>query len=197
MTEAIDLLFQKVEERHFITITSICTITITKVEERHGYLLVAHCLANVTAAKHGLSESEMEDVVSLDDEVIKRLKPLYVPCVSQVLDDLYQYHLPPVRRIPPLLWTRLRSDLPGHLVNSEAGGLTVTNWNHRQFREAAEKRYLTQPKDRAYTHSLLADFFMGTYGGGNPKPFKYTEVQRHRFGLKSKEAEADRQVPAI
>ena len=52
VTEAIDLLFQK-------------------VEERHGYLLVANCLAYVTAAKHGLSESEMEDVVSLDDEVIK------------------------------------------------------------------------------------------------------------------------------
>ena len=50
VTEAIDLLFQK-------------------VEERHGYLLVAHCLAFVTAAKYGLSESEMEDVVSLDDEV--------------------------------------------------------------------------------------------------------------------------------
>ena len=52
MTDAIDLLFQK-------------------VEERHGYLLVAHCLAYITAAKHGLSESEMEDVVSLDDEVIQ------------------------------------------------------------------------------------------------------------------------------
>ena len=52
VTEAIDLLFQK-------------------VEERHGYLLVAHCLAYITAAKHGLSESEMENVVSLDDEVIK------------------------------------------------------------------------------------------------------------------------------
>ena len=52
MTEAIELLFQK-------------------VEERHGYLLVAHCLAFTTAAKHGLSESEMENVVSLDDEVIK------------------------------------------------------------------------------------------------------------------------------
>ena len=117
--------------------------------------------------------------------------------MTKVLDDLYQYHLPPVRRIPPLLWTRLRSDLPGHLVDSEAGGLTVTNWNHRQFREAALARYLTQAKDQAYIHSLLADFFLGTYGGGNPKAFRYTEVQRHRFGLKTKEAEADRQVPEM
>ena len=82
-------------------------------------------------------------------------------------------------------------------MDSEAGGLTVTNWNHRQFREAALARYLTQAKDQAYIHSLLADFFLGTYGGGNPKAFRYTEVQRHRFGLKTKEAEADRQVPEM
>ena len=63
MTEAIELLFQK-------------------VEERHGYLLVAHCLAFTTAAKHGLSESEMENVVSLDDEVIKIQTTTYTLCDS-------------------------------------------------------------------------------------------------------------------
>jgi len=46
-------------------------------------------LAYVTAAKSGVSETELEDLISLDDKV---------------LDDIYQYHLPPVRRIPPLLW---------------------------------------------------------------------------------------------
>ncbi len=36
---------------------------------------------------------------------------------------------------------------------------------------------------------------MGTWGGGNPKPFKYTEIQRMRFNLAEKEGEADRKVP--
>jgi hypothetical protein len=143
---------------------------------------VAHCLAYVTGSKHGLSEAEMEDLVSLDDDV---------------LDDLYQYHLPPARRIPPLLWTRLRGDLPGQLVDGEAGGALVTCWRHRQFKEAARLRYLNRPADLVYCHGMMADFFLGTYGGGKQKPFKYTEVQRHRFGLKSKEAEADRQVPEM
>ena len=35
---------------------------------------------------------------------------------------------------------------------------------------------------------------MGTFGNGKPKPFKFTEIQRHRFGLKSKDAAEDRQV---
>lgn len=62
-----------------------------KVENKHGWLLVSHALSYVTASKNGVSEPEIEDLISLDDKV---------------LDDIYQYHLPPFRRIPPLLWTR-------------------------------------------------------------------------------------------
>ena len=57
---------------------------------------------------------------------------------DQVLDDIYQYHLPPTRRVPPLLWTRLRGDLPGYLADSEADGVIVINWYHRQFRSPIE-----------------------------------------------------------
>ena len=64
-----------------------------RVENKHGWMLVSHALAYVTASKNGVSEPEIEDFISLDD---------------RVLDDIYQYHLPPTRRIPPLLWTRVR-----------------------------------------------------------------------------------------
>ena len=46
-------------------------------------------------------------------------------------------------------------------------------------------------------HSGLADYFLGLYGGGRPKPFRYTEQQRQRFGLKCKEAAEDRAVPEM
>ena len=101
------------------SVTDCISLLFQKVEEKHGYLLVAHSLAYVTCAKNGITESEIEDLISLDDEV---------------LDDIYQYHLPPTRRIPPLLWTRLRADLPGYLSASEADGVIVINWYHRQFR---------------------------------------------------------------
>ena len=51
-----------------------------------------------------------------------------------MLDDIYQYQLPASRRVPPLLWTRVRADLPGYLSNSEADGVILINWYHRQFR---------------------------------------------------------------
>ena len=66
-------------------------LLLEKVENKHGWLLVSHALSYVTASKNGVSEPEIEDLISLDDKV---------------LDDIYQYHLPPFRRIPPLLWTR-------------------------------------------------------------------------------------------
>ena len=153
-----------------------------KVETKHGWLLVSHALAYVTAAKSGVSETELEDLISLDDKV---------------LDDIYQYHLPPVRRIPPLLWTRVRSDLPGYLSDSEADGVSVINWYHRQFRDAAKDRYFKTDADDNYFHAMMSDFFLGKYGGGIPKAFKFTEIQKHRFNLKSKDSEADRQIPAM
>ena len=153
-----------------------------KVETKHGWLLVSHALAYVTASKSGLSETELEDLISLDDKV---------------LDDIYQYHLPPTRRVPPLLWTRVRSDLPGYLSDSEADGVNVINWYHRQFIDAAKERYFKTKDDFLYYHKMMSEFFLGMWGGGTPKPFKFTEIQKHRFGLKSKDSEADRQVPAM
>lgn len=151
-----------------------------RVEKQHGRLLVFHALAYITASKSGLSESELEDLISLDDKV---------------LDDVYQYHLPPVRRIPPLLWTRIRNDLPNYLSEREADGVNVMNWYHRQFRDTAKERYFKNKNMAIYFHSMIADYYLGIWGGGNPKPFKYTEIQRHRFNLTDKEGIADRKVP--
>jgi WD40 repeat protein len=153
-----------------------------RVENKHGWMLVSHALAYVTASKNGVSEPEIEDFISLDDKV---------------LDDIYQYHLPPTRRIPPLLWTRVRSDLPGYLADSEADGVCVINYYHKQFKHAAKKRYFLDDTDYLYFHSYMADYFLGTYGGGILKPFRYTEIQKHTFLLKSKDDNKDRQVPAM
>ncbi|XP_055384364.1 NACHT and WD repeat domain-containing protein 2 isoform X2 [Condylostylus longicornis] len=151
-----------------------------RIEKQHGRLLVFHALAYITAAKSGLSENELEDLISLDDKV---------------LDDVYQYHMPPVRRIPPLLWTRIRNDLPNYLSEREADGVNVMNWYHRQFRDTAKERYFKNMNMAMYFHSMTADYYLGIWGGGNPKPFKYTEIQRHRFNLTEKEGSADRKVP--
>lgn len=66
---------------------------------------------------------------------------------------------------------------------------------YRQFRDAARERYFKNMNMVTYFHSSIADYYLGIWGGGNPKPFKYTEIQRHRFNLQNKEGSADRKVP--
>ncbi|XP_055907671.1 NACHT and WD repeat domain-containing protein 2 [Eupeodes corollae] len=173
--------YTRPQETHLAsTVMDSIMMLFERIEKQHGRILVFHALAYITAAKSGLSESELEDLISLDDKV---------------LDDVYQYHLPPVRRIPPLLWTRIRNDLPNYLSEREADGVNVMNWYHRQFRDTAKERYFKNMNMAMYFHSMIADYYLGIWGGGVPKPFKFTEIQRHRFNLTDKEGSADRKVP--
>ena len=65
--------------------------------------LLNQCIMSYIAdiiAKNGLSESELEDILSCDNDV---------------LNDVYVYWTPPIRRLPPLLMVRLRTDLSSYL----------------------------------------------------------------------------------
>ena len=46
-----------------------------RVENKHGWLLVSHALSYITATKNGVSEPEIEDLISLDDKVRDSLTP--------------------------------------------------------------------------------------------------------------------------
>ncbi|VEL37182.1 unnamed protein product [Protopolystoma xenopodis] len=60
-----------------------------------------------------MSEGELEDMLSLDDEVLR---------------DIFQHHLPPQVRSPPFVWARLRNAIGGYLVEREADGVRVMSW---------------------------------------------------------------------
>ena len=127
-----------------------------------------------------MSNIELEDLLSLDDEV---------------LNDVFQYWLPPVRRIPPLLIPRLQDELSSYIMQREANGTVVIYWYHMQFIEAARKRYLSDTSHRLYIHGCLAHYFLGTWGGGRPKPFKYSQKQIQFLNISEVKGEADRMVP--
>lgn len=68
-----------------------------------GKILVSHALGYISASKSGLKEPELEDLLSLDDIV---------------LNDVYQFWTPPIRKMLPSLWFRIHADI-GELSNSE------------------------------------------------------------------------------
>jgi hypothetical protein len=83
------------------------------VEHLHGKLFVKHTLSYITASRDGLSDLEIEDVLSLDDDV---------------LNSVFFHWLPPIRRIPPLLWPRLHNELRSYIIQRESHGVIVYYW---------------------------------------------------------------------
>lgn len=136
------------------SVRNAITSFLEQVERRHGKTLVTRALAYITASKNGLTEPELEDVLSLDDDV---------------LNDVYQYWTPPLRRLPPLLWIRIRSDIGDYLIERGADDARVVYWYHRQFIEVATLRYLGLSKEEI--HSMLAEFFSGKWSNGAAKPY--------------------------
>ena len=92
-------------------------------------MLVSVVLALLTASKEGLCGVELEDIVS---------------CQGNVLDIVYEWWTPPVRRLPPMLISRILYELKAYLVErGTKDGCKDLYWYHRQFWQTSTARYLS------------------------------------------------------
>ena len=130
----------------------------------HGEALVRAALAYITLAENGVSETELNHLLSLLDDV---------------LNSVYQWWVPPVRIVPPLLVTRLLTDLAPYLTRrGDGSGAELVSWYHRQFWEAASAWLFEAGEDgkedgkriKQQCHRQLADFFAGRWAGTS-KPY--------------------------
>ena len=119
-------------------IKNVAIVILGRLEMGHGEPLVRRALGYITASRAGVSETEMEDLLSLDDNV---------------MDDVAARAKPRLRRVPPVMWLRLRIELADHIRETVADGMVTLVWTYQQFREAAEDRYLKQV--RHYTVRVI------------------------------------------
>jgi hypothetical protein len=126
-------------------------------------------LCHVPIKYSAKAETELEDILSTDDTL---------------LNDVFHFHVPPIIRIPPLLFVRLRHDIASYLVDREVDDITVFFWYHRQFMEAAHTRYLSDDKFEEQIHSALAEYFIGTWHN-KTKPYTYSASQVKKLKLPS------------
>ena len=81
------------------------------LEAQHGKTLFSRCCLYLTLCnKNGLSESELEDILSIDDDV---------------LTSVFVYHAPPTRRFPIFLWIHIKSKLEAYLTIKEVDEIQV------------------------------------------------------------------------
>lgn len=84
-----------------------------KLEKTHGQLLFSRAIIYMSSFRNGISENEIEDILSLDDDV---------------LYSIFEYHAPPVRKLPIALWARIKNDLKGYMVEKEVDDIRVIYW---------------------------------------------------------------------
>ena len=115
------------------------------LDVNHGRMIVSHSLGYLVAAKSGLTEDELLDVLSEDEEVfqdfMKRAR-----------------HEPPQKRLPVVVWSRLYFDLEPYLTERTADGTTLMTFYHRQFGEVVAEEFLAG-ETREKRHEGLAQYF--------------------------------------
>jgi hypothetical protein len=132
----------------------------------HGDILPRRALAYLGAAKNGLSEDEVLDVLSAD---------------QVVLDDFIgrARHTPPERRLPVAVWSRLSFDLEPYLTERYADGVNLLTFYHKQLLEVIRDEYL-KDREGVERHSLLAKHFkdqpLGGAEGAPPNLRKLSEL---------------------
>ena len=73
---------------------------------------------------------------------------------------------------------QIRREIEVFVTVWEADGVTVTVWEHDSFVQAVRGRYLKEPEDVKAVHSLLADYFLGTWSD-RPKPVHSPDGSSH------------------
>ena len=82
-------------------------------------------LGYLAAARYGLTEDEILDVLTEDDAVWSDF-------------DQRKHHEVSERRLPVVVWSRLSLDLEPYLTERAAPGGTVLTFYHRQLAERVE-----------------------------------------------------------
>ncbi len=132
----------------------------------HGELLVSRSLGYLAAARYGLTEDEMLDVLSEDKEV---------------WDDFLRraHHTPPEHRLPVIVWSRVFLDLESYLGERATPGAMVLCYYHLEVSRVVSERYLRDPDKFRLSHSHLTTYFQGqadpeknqSWKGASPRPF--------------------------
>jgi WD40 repeat protein len=112
----------------------------------HGQVMVSKSLRSIGAARHGLTEDEVLDVLSADEMVVEDFR-------------LRSPRSPKVNRLPVVVWSRLFHDLEPYLTERMADSASLMAFYHRQVGEAVHGRYLSE-NSKPPAHQRLARYFL-------------------------------------
>jgi WD40 repeat protein len=144
----------------------------------HGHRLVNQTICLLTLAKDGLSETELQELLSLDDETLL---------------EQYEWWVPPEHVLPAAPFTMLITALMpflSHRGQDFSGELVF--WYHRAFWETALENFLCDIELRKQVHFQLGSYFRGEWAA-RKKPYS-EELKKRIQKVYPGEKSADRRV---
>lgn len=111
----------------------------------HGPVLVRRSLGYLAAARNGLAEAEILDLLSRDNLVMTDFRS---GAQHSHVDD----------RLPPVIWSRLYFDLEPYLAIRRGDGTALLTFHHRLFAEVCRRSFLDESTANEL-HSRLAGYF--------------------------------------
>ncbi|MFL5626166.1 MAG: WD40 repeat domain-containing protein [Ktedonobacteraceae bacterium] len=132
-----------------VTVDGVLNMRLDRLETptTHGSELVATMLGLIGAAKVGLAEDELLDIMDMDEDRLQRIVQRYA-------------HAPSTHTFPIVLWARLFSDMETLLKEQQADDARLIGFYHRQVSEVINARYLTGDAEKQ-RHADVARYFEG------------------------------------
>jgi hypothetical protein len=95
------------------TVIGLLEDVFLSLETQLGQIFVSRALGYLTASQQGLSKAEISDILSCDEDV---------------MSEVFKFGDPAIRRVPPLLLTRLFEELEGCLKERQFYGVAAFFW---------------------------------------------------------------------
>ncbi|XP_070686008.1 NACHT and WD repeat domain-containing protein 2-like [Pempheris klunzingeri] len=150
------------------------------LEQEHGSSTVARAVSYLTLSRTGLTEAELADLLSNDDEVLSE----YVQQGESPSSSV---------RLPQINVERLVLDLRRFLMKRTVAGSRVLFWVNRHFKLVVARRYLGTHEVRREVHLAMADYFSGRWACGRAKPLLVNQKSRPNKDTTQMEVYMDRQ----
>ncbi|MFC1853920.1 AAA family ATPase, partial [candidate division CSSED10-310 bacterium] len=117
---------------------------------QHGALLVSRSLGYLSAAKEGLTEEELLDLLARDEE-------FFSDFLAQAHHDLPDVD-PTKKQLPVAVWSRLFFDLEPYLMERGGDRTQLLTFYHRELGLVAAQEFLAG-SDKEKRHRSLAAYF--------------------------------------
>jgi len=132
---------------------SMFDVLFERLFRTHGKELVSRSLGYLAAAKNGLTDDEMIEVLTHDDEFYTHFNEISYWKLKE------GGSINERERIPVVIWSKLYFDLAPYLTEKAADGTSLLNFYHRQLCEVTKKRFITA-ENKLKRHEILAKYFL-------------------------------------